>query len=169
MAGISPNFFPPPDSSGEMPAEEAKTKASHELNKQSDWERDQGRNISAAIEGSALFYWRKWKDERQGRREFGRGQGQIFLAASIAKFLRENIFPDDYVVIAFQRFYLNFSYQMSILCPKRQISCPLRGNISPKKMTGAQQKMTGGPAKIAPLSSPLGGPDERSVPTTKYI
>jgi hypothetical protein len=23
MAGISPNFFPPPDSSGEMPAEEA--------------------------------------------------------------------------------------------------------------------------------------------------
>jgi hypothetical protein len=24
MAGISPNFFPPPDSSGEMPAEEAR-------------------------------------------------------------------------------------------------------------------------------------------------
>jgi hypothetical protein len=26
MAGISPNFFPPPDSSGEMPAEEAMKK-----------------------------------------------------------------------------------------------------------------------------------------------
>ena len=88
------------------------------------------------------------------------------LGASIAKFLRENIFPDDYVVIAFQRLYLNFSYQMSILCPKKQISCPLRGNISPKKMTGAQQKITGGLGKIAPLPSPLGGPDERSLPTT---
>jgi hypothetical protein len=52
---------------------------------------------------------------------------------------RENIFPDVFVVIAFQRLYLNFSYQISVLCLKKQISCPLSRNISPKKMTVAQQ------------------------------
>ena len=31
-------------------------------------------------------------------------------------FFREKILPDEYVVIAFQRLYLNFSYQISVLC-----------------------------------------------------
>ena len=116
--------------------------------------------------GQCIILLMKVERRETGPPRVWRGPGANFLGASIAKFLRENIFPDDYVVIAFQRLYHNFSYQMSILCPKKQISCPLRGNISPKKMTGAQQKMTGGPGKIAPLPSPLGGPDERSLPTT---
>ena len=58
---------------------------------------------------------------------------------------REKNFPDEYDVIALQQLYLNFSYQISLICPKKQMSCPLRGNISSKKMTGAQQKISRGP------------------------
>ena len=95
----------------------------------------------------------------QGRRELGGGPGKIFLGAPFQKMfpekfvfgqqqlpppprrqvIGEKVFPDENIVIAFQRLYLNFSYKISVLCQKTQISCPLRGNISPKKMTGAQQ------------------------------
>jgi hypothetical protein len=72
-------------------------------------------------------------------------RGKFFLGAPIAKFFQEKLFSDEYVVIDFKRLYLNCSYQISVLCPKKQISCPLHGNISPKKMTGAQQKFLGAP------------------------
>jgi hypothetical protein len=70
------------------------------------------------------------------------------------------IFPDEYVVIAFQRLYLNYSPNFGTLPKKPQISCPLRGNISPKKMTGAQQKICRGPQNLGkfvppPLSAAL--------------
>jgi hypothetical protein len=44
--------------------------------------------------------------------------GKFFLGAPIAKFFQEKLFSDEYVVIDFQRLYLNFSYQISVLCPK---------------------------------------------------
>ena len=59
---------------------------------------------------------------------------------------RAKNFPNEYVVIAFQALYLNFS----VLCPKKPISCPLRRDISPKKITGAQQKNSRGPRTCGP-------------------
>jgi hypothetical protein len=89
-------------------------------------------------------------NSNQGRRELGGGPGrQIFLGAPISKFFwttttfpppppRRQLFwgkkfTDENVVIAIQRLYLKSSYQISLICPKKQISCSLRGNISPKK------------------------------------
>ena len=75
---------------------------------------------------------------KQGRRELGGGPGQIFFKGPLfqlgpATLFSEKNFPDEYVVIAFQRLYLNFSYRISALCPqKTNISCPFRGNISPR-------------------------------------
>ena len=88
---------------------------------------------------------------------------------------RENFFPDEHDVIAFQRLYLNFVYQISLLCRKKQISCTLRGYISSKKITGAQQKMgpprTWGPGAICPppLAPPLGGPDGHLTPFLRHF
>jgi hypothetical protein len=108
-------------------------------------------------------------------------RGKFFLVAPISKhfpekilsdnnlplpprrqLFREKNFPHEYGVIALQRLYLNFSYQISLLCPKNQISSPLRGNISSKKMTGAQQKISRGPQNLGArgnLPPPLGGPE----------
>ena len=93
---------------------------------------------------SQLIYIRQLRWE-QGRREVVGGPGQIFLGAPISKFFqekfffprtttsplfREKNFLDEFVAIAFQWLYLNFSYQIAVLCPPtKQISCPLRGNI----------------------------------------
>ena len=102
-----------------------------------------------------------------------RGPGANFFRGPISKcfsdnnksreLFRENIFPHGYVVIAFQRLYLNFSISFF---PKKQISCPFRGNISPKKWLGPDKKFLGaprtwGPRAICPLPPPppLGGPD----------
>ena len=95
----------------------------------------------------------------QDRRELGGGTGQIIFVKK--KFsdnnnplppsttFQEKNFPHKYVIIAFQRLYLNFSYQIAVLFPKKpQISCPLRGNISPKK---AQQKISSGQFAPPPL------------------
>ena len=84
------------------------------------------------------------------------GPGANFFRAPISKFFPEKNFfgqppppPPPPPPPAFQRLYLNFSYQISVLCPKKpQISCPLRGNISPKKITGAQQKNSRGPQNL---------------------
>ena len=85
----------------------------------------------------------------QGRREVGGGRGQIFLGATISKFFPEKNFfgqqqpppvdnflgfPDEYVVIAFQRLYLNFSYQISVLCAEI---------FHPKKLLGPNKKFLG--------------------------
>jgi hypothetical protein len=72
--------------------------------------------------------------------------------------LRGKIFQHEYVVIAFQRLYFNFSYQISVLCPKKQISCTFRGNISPRKWLGPNKIFLGalrtwGP--LPPLSAAL--------------
>jgi hypothetical protein len=58
-----------------------------------------------------------FEPRHQGRRERGGGPGQIFLGGPISKYFPKK-FISDYVVIAFQRFYLNFSYQISVLCSK---------------------------------------------------
>ena len=108
----------------------------------------------------------------QGRRE---GPGaNFFRVAYFEKFFRnffwtttppprrqlfkEKNFPDEYDVIAFQRLYLNFSYQISLLCPKNQISCPLRGNISfgpNKKFLGAPRTWGNSPPPLPPSRRPF--------------
>ena len=58
--------------------------------------------------------------QKQGRRELGGGPGQNFFRKKVfgqqpplppprRQLFREKNFPDEYVVIAFQRLYLNFS------------------------------------------------------------
>ena len=58
-------------------------------------------------------------------------RGKFFLEATISNFfpkrkkkIMEKIFPDKYVEIAFQRLYLNFSYQISVLSPKNKYILP---------------------------------------------
>jgi hypothetical protein len=77
----------------------------------------------------------------QGRRKVGGGPGKIFLEATISNFFpkrkkkfREKIFSDEYVEIAFQTLYLNFSYQISVISPKKQIYLALCAEIfNPQK------------------------------------
>jgi hypothetical protein len=43
------------------------------------------------------------------------------LPPPVDNFLGKKLFPDEYVAIAFQGLYLNFSYQISVLSPKTDI------------------------------------------------
>jgi hypothetical protein len=80
-------------------------------------------------------------------------RGKFFLGAPISNIFSHNNnpspvynsfraknFPDEYVVIAFQALYLNFSYQISVLCPKKN-------NILPFAQKYFTQKNDWGPTK----------------------
>jgi hypothetical protein len=72
-----------------------------------------------------LLLMKKSGEGVQGRREVGGGWGKFFggpyfkIFSGEQQFFRGKYFPDEYVAIAFQRLYLNFSYQFSVLCPKK--------------------------------------------------
>ena len=93
----------------------------------------------------------------QGRREFPENNlPPPSPPPPVDNFLGKKLFPDEYVAIAFQGLYLNFSYQISVLSPKNRYLALLAA-----KMTGAQQKISRGPStswQFAPLPTPLGGP-----------
>ena len=109
--------------------------------------------------------------ERQGRRE------AIFLGSLFQNFFRtttfppppprrqlfrENFFPDEYVVIAFQRLHLNFSYQISVLCPKKPKYLALFAEIfhpendwGPTKNFWGPSEPEGARGNLPPLPPPL--------------
>ena len=93
-------------------------------------------------------------------------RGKIFLGAPISKFFPEKIFsdnntpfpvdnsfrakhfPNEYVVIAFQALYLNFSYQMSVLCQKKPNILPFAQKYFTQKNDWAQQKISRDPQNL---------------------
>ena len=73
---------------------------------------------------------------------------------------RAKNFPNEYVVIAFQALYLNFSYQISVLCPKKPNILPFaRKYFTQKNDWGPNKKFLGtprtwGPGEMCPLPVP---------------
>jgi hypothetical protein len=104
----------------------------------------------------------------QGRRELGGDPGQIFLGAYFKKIFLEQqpspfptpSLPDEYDVIAFQRLYLNFSYQISLLCPKNPNILPFARKYFFQKNDWGPTKISRGPHSLGAgaICPPLGGP-----------
>ena len=73
---------------------------------------------------------------------------------------RENIFPDVYVTIAFQRLYLNFSYQVLVLCEKNKYLALCAEIFHPKKWLGPNKQFLGAPRTWGPGAISLSHDDE---------